>query len=252
MKKLIALILLVPFILLSGCSKYEKNVNDYYPKVTITSAKLQNDGSVLVTGTVVSEGASKIMYRGFCADTISNPKMISNQIVINNSDSSFTAKFSSLYKSNRYYFRAWAANSYGYAIGTSEIVIDSVFITPPKIPCSLPLDTFTINNTSSTSESIVSQSIANYTEVNITTISHRILIDFKKRPVTGTYTTWQSQDYDHNVTVWVDNRIVDNGSKLYVTDIDNKTFEIAICSMNYYDRFLRDCTSSLRLRVKYP
>lgn len=252
MKRIASLILLTTVIIINSCSKYEKNVEDYYPKVTITSAILQKDGSVVVTGTVVSEGASKIMYRGFCADTIPDPKMVSNQLVINDIDSSFTATFKSLNQSNKYYFKAWAANSYGYAIGKGEIMIDSVFIAPPEVPCTLPIDTFTVNNTSTISEAIVSQSVANYTEVSITTGSHRILVDFKKRPITGTYTIWQNQSYDDNVIVWVDNRKVDNGAKLYVTDIDNKTFEIAICSMNYYDQFLRDCTSSLRLRVKYP
>lgn len=253
MKQIASLILLATVVILYSCSKYEKNVEDYYPKVTITSAILQKDGSVVVTGAVNSEGASKIMYRGFCADTISDPKMITNQIVINSSDSSFTARFSSLLKSNRYYFKAWAANSYGYTIGNGEIMIDSVFIAPPEVPCTLPLDTFTVINSSTISESVISQSVVDNVDLNIiTTGSHKIVIDFKKRPVTGVYTVWENQSYDDNVIIWVDNHMVDNGAKLYVTDLGNKAYEFSICSMNYYDRYLRDCTSSLRLRVAYP
>ncbi len=253
MKQLITLILLASILLFNGCSKYKKNVQDYYPKVKVTSASLQDDGSVVVTGTVISEGADKIMYRGFCMDVVSNPKMTSNQMVINDPEASFTATYKSLSKSNKYYFKAFAANSYGYSIGEGEVTIDSVYIKPPTTPCTLPLDTFTENNTVTTkSEKIRNKYVYSSTRFRATTDNHTIDLEFKIKPVSGVYKIWENTSNNDNVTILMDRTYVTNGAKLYVTEIDNKTIEITVCSMNYYDDLFRSCTSSMKLRFTYP
>ena len=238
MKKIV--LILLPFaLLLAACRKVEKDVHNYYPKVKTTGAVVLPDGSVQVTGEIISEGNTPVLYNGFCMDTLPNPGMLSNQQSLEVTGNTFTCTYTALGKSHKYYFRAWAANEHGYAIG-DDVSVDSVTISPSAIPCTLPVDTFTINNTLSTknhkyiSISKLTQSTLTWT-VSLATNSHTVDMEFGRKPIGGTYTVSDNISDKTGVQVMIDNTIVNSGSKVYVTEINSNTIEVTVCSMDFYD-----------------
>src|SRR5689334_2336018 len=132
------LLLIAPLLMAAiSCTKVEKDPLDYYPKVETVSAVVLDDGSVQVTGQIIDEGADAIEYGGFCMDTLSNPKMMSKQIIATNSGGTFTAIYENFDITKTYYFRSWAANGYGYAYG-NVIALDSIEAEPVIPTCTPP------------------------------------------------------------------------------------------------------------------
>src|ERR1700689_463474 len=118
-KRIFSFLLIMTFFSPS-CVKVQKNVNNYYPQVKTTSVTVNPDGSVTAYGQVISAGSTGILYCGFCMDTISNPDMLTNQVLATNlSGNVFSCTYSSFNALNTYSFRAFAANSNGYAIGNA-------------------------------------------------------------------------------------------------------------------------------------
>ncbi len=134
MKNNFILIFSVLIVFVASCRKVEKDPLDYYPKVKTVAAVIQADGSVLVTGEIIDEGADVIEYGGFSMDTFPIPEMLSNQVISYFSGNIFTAVYENFDISKTYYFRSWAANEYGYSLG-NVIALDSITATPVVAPC---------------------------------------------------------------------------------------------------------------------
>lgn len=98
-------------IFFSSCNKQLDDPLDYLPKIELVSAIEQPDGTVLVTGKVISEGEAPLEYVGFCMDTTDQPNMLYNQKF---ADENFSAVYSGFKANTTYYFRAWATNDFGY------------------------------------------------------------------------------------------------------------------------------------------
>jgi hypothetical protein len=144
MKKSILFLLISSFSFVS-CKKALKNVDDYFVKVETVDAIVQSDGSVLLKGKIISQGAAKLEYLGFCFSSDSNPKIQDNQIQINQlSGNTFETVVKGLSYDSVYYFRAWATNRYGYSLGKT-IYLDSIQATPAVAPCSIDLNKVTID-----------------------------------------------------------------------------------------------------------
>ena len=137
-KKLI--ILIAACLIFASCKKIEKDPRDYYPTVKTISAVVLDDGSVLVTGEITSEGASEILYSGFCMDSINDPSMLSNQVMGQRNGNIFTTIYENFDITKKYYFRSWAANDYGYAYGNT-LSLDSIAAIPVIPPCSMTPNT---------------------------------------------------------------------------------------------------------------
>lgn len=121
-----------------GCKKVLKNPQDYYPEVEMVEATVQEDGSVLVHGRIISPGkykGSQIENIGFCLNKEGDPAISENQIEGTFVDDlNFYAVYPQFYINDNAtnYFRAFATNNFGY--GMSEVkAIDSLFlnIDPP-------------------------------------------------------------------------------------------------------------------------
>ena len=74
--------ILISFSLLSffsACNKTKVDFDNYAPVVKTTSVELLEDGSVKVTGEIISDGVDDLVMVGFCMDTIPDPHLLSNQ-----------------------------------------------------------------------------------------------------------------------------------------------------------------------------
>ena len=206
--------------------KVQKDVNSYYPQVKTVSVTVNKDGSVTVTGQVVSTGSTSIQYCGFCMDTIANPDMLTNQLLSDSLNGNvFSCTYFSLNAVETYYFRAFAANANGYAIGSAVSVSHAGFDTS-QIPCHPRSQYMVLTGPSNQTDSYsyvdsVTQSGTGY-EVQGHTGSHSIDIVFSRYPISGIYT---------NASVTFD-AIAVTGVTLYVQQISSGVIDITICQAN--------------------
>lgn len=243
MKK--TLVIIAAVCIATACKKSVKDYKDYYPIVKTTSAELQADGSVVVTGELVSEGAGqKIKYIGFCADTTETPALNANQMVVTSiDDNKFTATYTKLEEDRNYYFKTWAANDYGYTISDNYIRVQNLQITPPLVPCTLPQDSLIIvrpsgNKTVEKYYTIgtIERHAGNEWSISMSSDSRRIEYLFMQKPTSGVYKT---TDYDSfsgaRVKLTIDGITADTGSSIYITKLDASRVQIAICDATYWD-----------------
>jgi hypothetical protein len=243
-------------ILFCTCAKVEKDVNNYFPKVKTKGVTLLPNGNVQVTGEIISEGNTSIVYAGFCMDTLPNPGMTSNQQRVDVIEgNTFTTTYTALEKKYTYYFRAWAANERGYAIG-GDVSIDSVTMSPSLIPCSLPLDTMILETPTTTKKykytdiSPIEQSTQEW-EIELSNGQSTLEIIFSRRPGTGVYTIVGDNIDSKAFTAEVMLDYVRTGYKgeIYVMEIDASTVEVTICEMEWQDLYKR--TLKTRFRTSY-
>jgi len=201
--------LIIPFLIILGLisatchksQKVEKDPMNYYPKVKTLSVEKLLDGTVRVTGQVVSQGNQPIEYAGFCMDTLPMPDMISNQMIAPTiSGDTFSCIYSSVDFPAKYYFRAWVNNSNGYAIG-EPIYTDSIAFDTSLIPCRPTLNHMlltggTLQSGGSTPNvdenytliSTLTQSGTGY-EFDALTSNHSINLTFGQFPHSGIYSS---------------------------------------------------------------
>jgi len=194
--KILSAIKIILFIgliaLVFSCKEVEKNVMDYFPEVTTLSAVKQDDGTVMVTGQILSEGADDIAYAGICFDSTGNPKMNNNQIVAPVSGNLFTVHYQNydFDVNKRYYFRAWAANEYGYSYG-NVIAADSIKAIPVIAPCNPVINTIKTSSTGPV-QYVYSVPLPVYTsagwEVRAQTGNGTFYFIFNEKPKTKIYT----------------------------------------------------------------
>jgi hypothetical protein len=237
-KRIIFLIASIVVVLFNGCVKAKKNVEDYFVKVSTVSATVQDDGSVLVTGRIESEGGSPVENIGFCCGTAIDPKLEARQMEGGSFDgSTFRAIYEDLSKDSTYYFRAWATNSYGYKMGSS-IAVKGITPAPVVPTCTfslgyLDLDAFPPENNlgfftklSSSFNTYYSNGGSSFTNVQIR---------FYGIPKTGVYQTEASYDPSGKGRVFVSfNRStifssLNSGSNVYVNEISPGVFDVVIC-----------------------
>ncbi len=245
-------------ILLAGCKKVEKDVRDYYPEVKTTSVEQLPDGTVKVTGEIISAGNTEIYYAGFCMDTIPMPAMLSNQKEVSFLEGNrFSIIYDELNKTQKYYFRAWAANGNGYDIADNDVSIDSVTISSSIIPCSPGMDTITFTyGTSVRHEPYLSISDIEQGQgwnINMYTYqSSSIYLTFARKPISGVYEI--VSDISGNTftaEMMVDGYQADAGAKVYVREIDANEIEVTICEAKVYDDLFRKNTITTRFRASY-
>lgn len=120
-KNYISLFWLSLILFLPACHKQLDDPLDYLPKIELVSAVKQADGSVRVTGSVISDGEAPLEYVGFCMDTTDQPNMLYNQKF---ADNNFSAVYSGFKANTTYYFRAWATNDFGYVYSNTIALKD--------------------------------------------------------------------------------------------------------------------------------
>ncbi len=251
MTKIILLAAILASFFIASCNKVLKDVNDYYPKVVTTGAVINVDGSVTITGRIESEGAASVLYAGVCMDSLSNPRLLDNQLL---TDTIFGNEFKVTYDYfkpfTRYYFRTFAVNDYGYKYG-NVIYLDSIAAMPVIPPCSPVLYSCSIGG--GTGTSTFYQVGAPQPEVNGWSIhadTNNTTFDFLfgKKPRTGIYTTIQSSTpppgyVDVSFYSGFINGTLSAGSLVYVNQLEVNKWEVTICSAPWiYNANTFNCT----------
>lgn len=228
--------LLVAVVLLSGCKKALKDPNEYYPTVKTVKAEVLPNGSVLVEGEIVAEGESPIQHVGFCCKASSNPSVMDGQIIATLSGNHFSATYFGLQPDSTYYFKAWAANEIGYALGES-IVLDSVIGVPQNPPCNLPAQFADIGTIGSHQIYMVGapqQGNGDWMFQASSGTGLTLNFRFGSALTTGIYTTsGTSNPGNGQVQIdFIENSISGtllSGHNVYVTQINPNLHEITIC-----------------------
>lgn len=225
-------------LLLTTCVKVQKDVKNYYPKIETTSVTLLDDGSVEILGTVIDQGPYELDYLGFCADSANPPNMLSMQLNdVNFDGNNFSAIFPPEFAlKTTYYFRAWAANSYGYVYANTLSLSDikPLDVTPPCSPSadylSSGINTDTYNNKTESSG-------FDYWQINADGSQNMSTFKFYEKPKTGIYFTTTTFSPMSKGWVYISNSsgfasgTVQNGGKVYVNQVSPGHWEITCCSL---------------------
>lgn len=239
------LYLLLPAILFATCQVPLENVNDYFPVCRIDSTSTEFGGSITVYGTIVSPGASAVVYKGFSLSTSPNPNLEDNQSLITSSSTTFKHSYFGLNPNSTYYIRPWADNYYGYSQG-EEVVING--IPEPEITSDCdPLNNYIqlqvipqypINYTYNPYTNV--QLYDNCLKVGSTFNLPVINFNFSRLPTTGIYTTCDG--YNIGPTqVYVNwsyptlssTQKLDSNQTIYVKKNSNNSFDIKVCYATY-------------------
>lgn len=102
--------------------------------------------SVLITGSVTSTGASPIEYEGFSFSNAPVFDLLSRQTLLNTTSTTFTTVIPA-YHDSTFYFEAFAANQYGYAV--SSVYKYTVPVSKPdSAPCTLSSNSLIVSGQS--------------------------------------------------------------------------------------------------------
>jgi len=238
MKKAVTGILIILTLIFSGsCRKALKNIDDYYPKITITATK-QTDGSTLVNGTIQSKGAASIDKIGFCTGTMSSPNMVNKQVIVTPSGSSFSTVYTDFNVDSTYYFRGWATNKYGY-VYSNTVSLDSIIAQPVIPSCSLILNTVNTGGGTPTgiyyTVSVPSNNMVSWSFTGQTATGHIVTFVFGSVITTGIYTTTinnspaSGQAYVSFYSGFISG-VLNSGTKVYVNTIGSGVYDISICN----------------------
>jgi hypothetical protein len=240
MKKLNILFLLIILGTVISCRKPLKDVQDYFPEVKTVSAVIEDDGSVTVTGEIISQGKAKgsaIENAGICFSTNSEPKMHERQVIASLSDNTFSVSIPAITfnADSTYYFRTWAVNDYGYSYG-GILKLDSIEATPVVAPCTLPNNSFNAGSFTNTYYSI-NPPDANY-YFSTSSSTYNINYQFGSPLANGIFTTvtGTSPGYRQvSISLWGSWNYggVNAGSTVYVNQLTPTTFEITVCSATW-------------------
>ncbi len=226
----VTLILLVG---LFGCKKALKNVEDYFPKVSLT-ATLQNDGSVLVVGDLLEEGASEVDVRGFCYSESPDFSINSNQLIVPEGSSFEAFYFSNFDPTKTYYFKAFAANSFGRAEST-VIELSNIESQPVIAPCTIVANSYQTSslgsiNTFSTPFESIDQITYPCSGPALVVMN----VSFRSAPLTGIYTTTTGNPTAGQVNIYTNlgftTGVVASGAQVYVNRLSETQFKVEVCS----------------------
>ncbi len=224
--------------------------------VETVSAFAQDDGSVLLTGRIASDGGSAISTRGFGmgteADPGENEKIVENAKV--NGDL-FTSSVSDFDETKKYYFRAFARSATGISTVGKIIMVENIKAIPVVAPCSPALNT--VNHGVGGGDKNFKSIGANTTPIgwSISTSANGIFykINFEKKPSTGIYTTVEDfKPEGKGVYILLGDGLSDyvitGGAKVYVNKLAADKWDIVVCEapfvMGLYSKL------SMRLQVQ--
>lgn len=226
-------------LLTNSCRKALKDVNDYFPKIKLVSATVQANGSVLLTGEIESKGGSAIEHLGFCFNYSNPPTMLDNQISLT-AGSVFSAEVSGVSVDSVYYFRAWAANSFGYSY-SNVISLDSIIASPVIPSCSLSVNTIDfgggfIENYSNVEAPVTSNGETSFD--GTTSSGHSVSFVFGSTITTGTYTTTSDPSPSNGeIHVRFVSGALNPGTKVYVNTVSPGVFDLTVCNAPWTANF---------------
>lgn len=217
-------------ILLSTCKDEVEPL-----QVDTVSAVLQDDGSVLLTGKLNSDGGLSGISIGFGYGTHAVPN--DSEIVIDDlsmKDKIFTTEINDLDENKKYYFRALAGN--GNKFGQGRIIsLENIKAKPVVAPCKPALNTVDHNgnpNASVKGISTVETPIGWSISFNAGNFLYKI--NFPNRPKTGIYSTVEDFKPEGKaayilISDKIDESVVEMGAKVYVNKTAAQKWNITVC-----------------------
>jgi hypothetical protein len=229
--------LLLTFV---SCVKPLKNIEDYFPEIEL-SAKTLDDGSVLVEGKYIKQGAGSIDKQGFSYSYFENGEITENQVLLNGDDVFSHIYPAGFFPDSTYYFKAFSDNNFGYVFSNTVKLTDIKAI-PVVAPCAVTPGTLYVEPFSYSVVYNPAYHSFDYVEYNCygsfsgqgKTANFR----FKKPPLTGVYTTKAYLGEDDKAVVFsisngFDNGLVSYEKSVYVNRIDANNFKIEICDATW-------------------
>jgi len=257
MKK--TLILFFAAQMLYGCEVPLENVDDYFTICNIDSTKIEFGNSITVFGSVTSEGAAPLSYKGFSLSTDPNPDILQNQATANTSGYHFSHTYYDLNPSATYYIRPWSNNYYGYSQGDQVEIqgIPDPLVTPNCSPANNTIDLGVINPYTVTYTLRPDPAVSDYSiEAGTGLVSKpKINFVFGRNPTTGVYQTTDSSPDGNQVIVGWHYPDLNNYQKLsenqsvYVKHNSNDSFDITVCDANYQ---YNNMTYTLTMKAHIP
>jgi hypothetical protein len=219
-----------------SCRKPLKDVEDYYPKVSIESYDFGLNGAVTFTGRLDSEGASGVDYVGMCLAKGHVPSGEEyQQLAELKEDGTFSVKYYNLNNDSVYYIRAFATNSYGYS-WSDVLTLGQWTIEPTVAPCNPVLNTMSDGTFNYNVYAIYGPENFAGTEQQYTLNTNfaDAQFTFSEPLSTGVYTTDYSFDFDDQFKVRVlfingSTYAMDSDWPVYVNELQPGIFEITIC-----------------------
>jgi hypothetical protein len=244
---------------LSAC--VPSDINEYFPKVTMMSAKVLPDGRVSVVGKLERNGEEEVRFLGACYSNKPQFDILENQRLTYTllADNTFEIIYEDNFKfDSTYYFRVWASNRYGYVYGDKTLSLSKIAATPIVPPCSLSSNTFSIANNTYYSVTSVSQSVffktTSFTVRGFTTATG-LTFAFGSTVKTGVYTTVSQSSPEVqgtvNVSCFPNGGAVNEGNKVYVTQSSNGVFEFTLCN-GIWNPNGGTSTQAMNAKFKYP
>lgn len=259
-KQIIYLGSLLVFISTISCHKAKKNVRDYYPVVTTTSTIITDDGDVLVNAKIESTGDQPLEYVGFCMDTLPEPNMLSNQMVVNavdGADFSYTfpnistmLDYRAFNPNKTYYFRSWAANGNGYSYGNT-ISLNNIKGAPVIPTCTLNPNQLNGSPYTSVTQPYLNSSGNTWDFQAQSAFYGTLYFRFGSKMRTKVFTTvdYQSPNLNQVYVGFNSSEFLKSGSKVFVSETSANVFEVTICTAPYS---LNSSTSYVNTRFVCP
>ncbi len=222
-------------ILVSCNKKYSETL----PVVQFNSVVPFGNDSAILTGTVLSKGKDDIQYVGFSYSNQPTTDILPNQILLNGTNGTFSCSVF-MHRDSTYYFRSFAANSFGYAVSPSiKYTIPNA--APDSAPCPLNANTVIDNGVHFTMTYI------NYAGGNLNASDNagfeNVTIYFKTSPVNGIFSTVTTYPFPmgdpnlYEVSISVTQNsfttyVVNAGGSVYV-GLNNGKTTVSFCSLTY-------------------
>jgi len=202
--------------------------------IETVSAVIQDDGSVLLTGKIVSEGSSGISELGFGIGE--NPEPDENEIIIKNAITQgnlFSLVATDFDENTKYYFRAFAKAA-GIVTTGKIIMLENIKAKPVVAPCTPVLNTVDYGQGTGNFANIGASTSPMGWEISTSAKGIFYKIRFENKPSTGIYTT--VSDFvpaGKGVYILLGDGLsdypVEPGAKVYVNKIDANKWDITLC-----------------------
>jgi len=230
-----ATVLFTVCILFFSC---KKKFDDALPKVTLQSVTLKGLDSVTLSVQITTKGASDIEYAGVSYNTSASASILSNQVLLQDGRMSFNINVHAFHDTT-YYFKAFAANSFGYAV--SNVVKFTVGTPPPAIaPCTLTNNYIHDNGMSFSVYAYGSANNPSYGAYQVTMNGNTedIYMCFPAVPYNGIYTTTSDGSNIGAGQVYVsisnfNQYVINSGDNVYVSIDSLGTTTISSCALHY-------------------
>ncbi len=254
--------LAICFLLMASACKKDPKYPADLPKVTVVSATIQPDNTLLIRGTIESSGTSVFDNVGICYNSHNNPGISDHRADATLRGDTFSVVYD-LWDNgpvfdfdSTYYFRAWAVNDDGYSYGNT-IAADSLFL--PSImssPCMPALNTvdlgalgtFSYSNISAPSNRIDATTSNGFTVTYIFGSTMRYTGGY---PFLTTTSQIMSPGFVKvSFTNGTVSGVLDYGSNIYINHITPDVYDVIICNAPWVNNSSTEYFST-RMRVTY-